>query len=456
MSKIINWLCKLFGGTKTSNTKTNAHLTSTTFAELGLAKPLLKACKASGFTHATPIQAQTLPKILAGKDIMGQAQTGTGKTAAFLLGTFQRLLTAPKSSEKGSKKQPRVLILVPTRELAVQVSNEAKTLARFTDLKMVTLYGGVGYHEQETQLKKGVDCIIGTPGRVIDFYKKRLFNLNHIDVMIMDEADRMFDLGFLRDIRFVLRRLPKSSNRLNLLFSATLSYRVSELAYEHMGNPTKVVIEAEKITADRVEERLYLPANNEKIGLLLGLLSEITPKREIVFCNTRHEAERVWRFLGANGYKAGLLSGDIAQNKRLQMLEEFTDSLPILVATDVAARGLDIPEVMHVFNYDLPGDPEDYVHRIGRTARAGEKGVAISFACENNAHNLAGIHEYLGYEITRHDITDDMLITPKRPKRKPPSKPKGRHTGRAQNSRDNNKGRQGKPRHTKRTHQRER
>ena len=393
------------------------HVTKIAFAQFDLLDPLTRATSALGFKFATPIQAAVLPKLLRGENVIGQAKTGTGKTAAFLLATLQYLLTH-KSSKK--LKGPRALILAPTRELAIQIFQDAKGLGQFTPLKFAAVYGGMDYGKQKAQFDQMPDCIIGTPGRIIDFYKQRLIHFKAIQVLVFDEADRMFDLGFIKDMRFILRRLPPPHQRLNLLFSATMTYRVRELAYEHMDNPECVIIESDKIVADRVEERMYCPANEEKLPLLMGLLASITPRREIIFVNTKQAASRVCRYLNANGFHAAALSGDIPQRQRIKLLDDFTKhALPILVATDVAARGLHIPEVFHVFNYDIPDSPKDYVHRIGRTARAGAKGIAISFACEKYAHNLTDLYEYLGYQITTSNISNELLFEVKAPKAMP-------------------------------------
>ena len=347
------------------------HLSNTPFNDLGLAAPLLQGIAESGFVRCTPIQAKTLPLALAGKDIAGQAQTGTGKTAAFLLATMHHLLINPPGPKR-KLHQPRALILAPTRELAIQIYKDANALGKYTDLKLGLVYGGTGYEQQRAALKKGVDVLIGTPGRLIDYYKQRIFDLRAIQVIVVDEADRMFDLGFIRDIRYLLRRMPKPERRLGMLFSATLSLRVTELAYEHMNNPERIRIEPEKVTADTVTQCTYFTANEEKIPLLLGLLRKIDPRRTIVFVNTKHTAERVGSYLEGNGFHAAILSGDVPQRKRQSLLKKFQHGeLPIIVATDVVARGLHIPNVSHIFNFDLPHDAEEYVHRIGRTARLG-------------------------------------------------------------------------------------
>ncbi|MBK1701965.1 ATP-dependent RNA helicase RhlB, partial [Thiococcus pfennigii] len=388
---------------------TDTHLTETRFDSFDLDPRILKALDEVGFTHCTPIQAETLPIGLAGRDVAGQAQTGTGKTAAFLIVTLQRLLTSP-SPPAGQGSHPRVLILAPTRELAVQIHRDTLALTKYTDFRVGLVYGGTGYQQQRDDLARGVDILIGTPGRLIDYLKQRVFSLGHIEVAILDEADRMFDLGFIKDIRFLLRRMPPPEQRLGLLFSATLSYRVTELAYEHMNNPELIKVEPDRVTAERVTQSGYMVANDEKIPLLIGLLRRLAGARVIVFANTKRETERIWGYLEGNGFKAAILSGDVPQKKRLSLLRHFTaGDLPILVATDVAARGLHIPDVTHVLNYDLPEDAEDYVHRIGRTARAGADGAAISFVCETYAFSLPDIEAFIGAKVPVTHLDPELL-----------------------------------------------
>lgn len=391
------------------------HLTNILFSSFNLPEKLAQGIEKTGFNQCTPIQAETLPLALAGTDVAGQAQTGTGKTAAFLIALMNRLLTSDIDRDI-SNTNPRALVLAPTRELALQIHKDAITLTETTGLSLGVVYGGAGYDSQREMLRAGVDILIGTPGRTIDYFKQHIFDLKSIEVMVLDEADRMFDLGFIKDIRFLLRRMPPSERRLNLLFSATLSLRVTELAYEHMNNPTLVQIEPDKVTADKVVQLIYYASNDEKIPLLLGLLKKIGPKRAIIFVNTKDAGNKVNAFLTGNGFEAGTLSGDVPQKKRISLLKDFQEGkLPILVATDVAARGLHIPDVSHIFNYDLPQDSEDYVHRIGRTARAGSSGTAISFACEDYAFALPDIEAYVGHKIPTERVTAELLLTPQPP-----------------------------------------
>lgn len=363
----------------------------------------------AGFLTCTPIQAQTLPLALAGRDVAGQAQTGTGKTAAFLVALYHALLTRPAPPGSG-RASIRALIVAPTRELAVQIHHDAEILGRHTGLRQTVVFGGVDYDKQRRQLAEGVDVLIGTPGRLIDYFKQHVFELRHAQILVLDEADRMFDLGFIADIRYLLRRLPHPERRQSMLFSATLSHRVLELAYEHMNNPELVRIEPDKMTVDQVRQMMYYPAMEEKVPLLIGLLRQFEARRTMIFVNTKRAAERLESVLNANGFHAKALSGDVPQNKRLRFLRDFHNGdLAVLIATDVASRGLHIPDVSHVFNFDLPQDSADYVHRIGRTARAGAEGDAISFACEEFAVSLPEIEEYIGHKIPSAPVSKEIL-----------------------------------------------
>ena len=385
------------------------HLTKTRFDSFPFSEAIMAGVRDAGFEYCTPIQAETLPIALDGRDVAGQAQTGTGKTAAFLLATLHVLDQEPAEPSR-KRNQPRSLMLAPTRELAVQIYNDACILAGHTGLKVRVVYGGTGYDTQRKAVEEGVDILIGTPGRIIDYFKQRVFDLRAVQTLVLDEADRMFDLGFIKDIRFLLRRCPQPEDRQGMLFSATLSYRVTELAYEHMNNPQKVVIQAEQITADRVRETAYMVANDEKIPLLVGLMHQLEGARVIVFINTKREADKVWGFLEGNGHHAAILSGDVPQKKRLSLLKRFSSGeVSVLVATDVAARGLHIEGVTHVVNYDLPEDAEDYVHRVGRTARAGAEGDAISFVCETYAFSLPDIEQFIGHKIPVGPVSLELL-----------------------------------------------
>jgi ATP-dependent RNA helicase RhlB len=393
------------------------HLTDVSFTNLHLPDSLARGIADAGFGRCTHIQAQTLPKALAGFDIAGQAQTGTGKTAAFLIAMFATLLRREVPPTRRANA-PRALIIAPTRELAVQIHHDAEILGQYTGLSLGLAFGGVDYEKQRRELERGVDVLIGTPGRLIDFYKQHVIDLRSVQVLVLDEADRMFDLGFISDIRYILRRLPQAGERLNLLFSATLSHRVLELAFEHMNDPELIRIEPDKLTVDRVRQVIYYPSMEEKPRLLVGLLRSMDPTRTMIFVNRRYAADDLATLLRANGFNAEAISGDVPQKKRLKMLRDFhAGELAILIGTDVASRGLHIPDVSHVFNYDLPQDPEDYVHRIGRTARAGAEGDAISFGCEDYVVSLPDIEGYVGQKLPVAAVSEDLLAEITRPPR---------------------------------------
>src|SRR5580658_6745385 len=381
---------------------TDPHSPQVAFATLGLKPQVMQGVTAAGFSYCTPIQAQALPIALAGRDVAGQAQTGTGKTAAFLIALYQALLTRPAPANR-APTSIRALIVAPTRELAVQIHHDALILGAHTGLRQLVVFGGIDYEKQRQQLAAGCDVLIG-------YFKQHVFDLRATQVLVLDEADRMFDLGFIADIRYIMRRLPPPQRRQSMLFSATLSQRVLELAYEHMNNPETVRIEPDKMTVDLVRQIIYYPSTEEKVPLLIGLLRHTEAHRTLVFVNTRRSAERLETVLHANGFHAQALSGDVPQNKRLRFLRDFHEGkLAVLIATDVASRGLHIPDVSHVFNFDLPQDPADYVHRIGRTARAGAEGDAISFACEEYAVGLPDIEDYLGHKIPAGAIAPELL-----------------------------------------------
>jgi ATP-dependent RNA helicase RhlB len=387
----------------------NDHLTAFRFNQFDLPAAVAQGIADAGFERCTPIQAQTLPYALAGRDVAGQAQTGTGKTAAFLIAAFNALLRRRPAPE-GNRAQPRAFIVAPTRELAIQIHRDAETLGQHCGLRFGLAYGGTDYDKQRKTITAGCDVLIGTPGRLIDYLKQGVFDLRRVEVVVLDEADRMFDLGFIADVRYLLRRMPGPYERLSMLFSATLSYRVTELAFEHMNHPVHLQSETDAVTGERVEQVVYHPANDEKIALLVGLLQRLEAPRALVFLNTKRGAQRLERYLRGNGIEAAILSGDVPQRKRQRLLGDFeAGRLPVVLATDVAARGLHIPDVTHVFNFDLPPNGEDYVHRIGRTARAGQTGRAVSFACEDTAFYLPDIETYLDAKLPSAPVTAAML-----------------------------------------------
>lgn len=410
---------------------TQNHLSDLRFDTLALDERVQAGIRDAGFEYCTPIQASTLPIALKQGDVAGQAQTGTGKTAAFLIATFERLLRSNPQYE--GQKQPRAFMLAPTRELAVQIANDAELLGKHTGFRVGLAYGGTDYEKQRRIITEGIDILIGTPGRIIDYFKQGVFALSQVEVAVLDEADRMFDLGFIKDIRYLLRRLPPPDQRLNMLFSATLSFRVMELAHEHMNEPELIRIEPDKVTVDSVRQAIFYPSNEDKLPLLIGLIREMGESRIMVFVNTKREAERVQDHLEANGIDAKAISGDVPQKKRLSMLMQFqSGELAVLIGTDVASRGLHIPDVQCVINYDLPQDAEDYVHRIGRTARAGAAGDAISFGCETFVVSLPDIENFIGHKIpvASYNPSDLPEIKKTRPRPRRKTQQRGRPGGR--------------------------
>ncbi|MEA3544275.1 MAG: DEAD/DEAH box helicase [Thermodesulfobacteriota bacterium] len=391
------------------------------FTELNLPDVVQQGISDADFESLTPVQQESIPLALAGKDVAAQAQTGTGKTAAFLIALFCRLL----DNQNATSNNPRALVMAPTRELVVQICKDAELLGKHTGLKVQPIFGGVDYEKQRQALKDGVDIIVATPGRLIDYFKQRVFSMSRVEALVIDEADRMFDMGFIKDLRYILRKLPPFEKRQTMLFSATLSGQVMELAYEFMNLAERVEIAPEKVTADGIDQILYHVSRREKFALLLGLMQRKTEMEKVLlFVNTKLEAERLNTLLQVNGASSAVLSGDIPQKKRMRILDQFKlGSLTHLVATDVASRGIHIDGVTHVVNYDLPQDREDYVHRIGRTARAGARGQAISFADEEMVYVLDDIEAYLGTKIpSEMPLDEDFCFTYKRaqPKRKRP------------------------------------
>jgi ATP-dependent RNA helicase RhlB len=371
-------------------------LTETRFDEFDLPAEVLAGLKDAGFVNCTPIQAQTLPVSLTGRDVAGQAQTGTGKTAAFMVTVLSGLLSEPAKKDG----LPLALIVAPTRELSQQIYEEAKVLCRHTRLTLVQVVGGVDYVKQADILRAGVDIVICTPGRIIDYYKQKIFKTEGIKVLVIDEADRLLDLGFAQDMRYILRKLPPYDQRQSMLFSATLSYRVMELTYEYMNLPEFISITPQTVTVEGIEQSLFHVGIDKKIPLLLGLLKREEWNRVLIFVNTKSGVDYLTYKLKGNGWPAEGITGDLPQRKRFRLMAQFKKGdLKILVATDVASRGIHVEDISHVINYDLPQDSENYVHRIGRTARAGKTGKAISLACEKYVFHLEPLEKMLDYKI---------------------------------------------------------
>ena len=374
------------------------------FKELNLTPQLLRGIAERGYTELTQVQEETLARTLQGEDVAVQSQTGTGKTAAFLITIFERMLATPPEARK------KALIVCPTRELAVQIEGEANLLNAHLGLSIGCFYGGVGYATQLGLLKNGVDVIIGTPGRLLDLSDSGRLSLKDVGFLVIDEADRMFDMGFLPDIRRIIRKMPERGRRQSMLFSATLN-RVSRLvAAEYLNHPVAIECTPEQLTVDKVTQELYHVKSHIKLNLLLGLLKRDAPRNVLIFANMRHVAFRVAKELEANGYRSFHLTGDLPQNDRLRIMNNFmAGKFPILVATDLAARGLHIDDLEMVVNYDIPQDFENYVHRIGRTARAGKGGKAITLASEGTDDHLEAIEKFMGTKIPVKKVTDDMF-----------------------------------------------
>ena len=373
------------------------------FSELKLHPDLQKGINEAGYTTCMPVQEQVLRNAFGGQDMYVQSQTGTGKTAAFLIVIFQRLLT--ETLLKGKK----AIIMVPTRELAVQVEEEAKTLGKYLPIKTGSFYGGVGYTNQTKMLRENVQVLVGTPGRVLDLNKSGQMNLMEIAFLVIDEADRMFDMGFYPDLRRLIKVVPPADRRQTMLFSATLNSWVKNLAWEYTKSPFEIEIAPELVTVEEVQQVLYHVSSESKMKLLLGILKHEQPESVLVFCNTKRYTEITAKRLRMNGIQAEFIIGDLPQPKRLKVIENIkAGKLRCLVATDVAARGLDIEDLALVVNYDLPNETENYIHRIGRTARAGKTGKAITLASEQDVYQLPAIERYIGKKIPVEHAGDDL------------------------------------------------
>ena len=443
LAHIIEWLTP-FGRRTVSPEEAAAPTTPVgSFAQFNLSEPVRRGIEDAGFLRPTPIQELALPIALEGKDVAGQAQTGTGKTAAFLITIFERLL----GMGKRKAGVPAALIIAPTRELVLQIYQDAQLLGAHTGLKTVAVFGGLDYRGQASQLREGTDIVVATPGRLIDYMKQRAFLPDRLKILVVDEADRMFDLGFVKDLRYILRRLPPYDQRQSFLFSATLSPRVLELTYQYMNAPKEIYVTPEEVTVESVEQSLFHVAKREKLALLLGLLAREPWERVLIFVNTKAGVEWLAGKLRGNGHPAQALTGDLDQRRRIRLLEQFkSGELKILVATDVASRGLHVENITHVINYDLPHDREDYVHRIGRTARAGRSGRAISLACEDYVYSLEPIEEYLGKNIPVVWPEPEWFLPDRS---RPEARPREQRTGRRPGSgagRERERRPQGKPR----------
>lgn len=409
-------------------------LTGTRFEDLEIPEVILAGLKDAGVINCTPIQEQVLPVSLSGKDVAGQAQTGTGKTIAFLVTVFTRLLSIER------KNIPRALIVAPTRELALQIHEDATLIGRHTDLVFSQVVGGIDYKKQADKLLEGPDVVICTPGRVIDYILQGIFNTSGVQIVVVDEADRLFDLGFTKDMQFILKSLPAYDKRQSMLFSATLSHRILALTYNYMNLPEFISVTPDTTVVQGINQVLYHVGSNEKLNLLLGLLEREEWSSVLIFANTKAEVEVLAKKLKGNGHAAEGITGDFPQRKRLKLMERFKGGkTKILVATDVASRGIHVEDISHVINYDLPQDAESYTHRIGRTARAGKTGKAISLACETYVYSLEAIESMLGKQIPVEWPEDEWFLEDKAPPVAPSrrlssrksSRPKSRHAARS-------------------------
>ena len=373
------------------------------FTDLGLAPELLKALTESGYTKPTPIQAQAIPVALAGGDLMAGAQTGTGKTAAFALPLLQKLLPLSNASASPAKHPVRALILTPTRELAIQVEESVKAYAKHTSLRSLVVYGGVDIKTQTPHLKTGVEVLVATPGRLLDHIEQKTIQLNQVQILVLDEADRMLDMGFMPDLKRILALLPKQ--RQNLMFSATFSNDIKKLADEFLTKPQLIEVARSNATNDNVTQKVYEVAQSDKEALLIQLLKSANASQVIIFTKTKITASRLSRSLAHEGIAADAIHGDKTQQERIKALDGFkAGTITALVATDVAARGLDISELPMVINYEIPSAPEDYVHRIGRTGRAGALGIAISFVSPEEDKYIVEIEKLIKREIPKETV----------------------------------------------------
>ena len=396
------------------------------FHDFDLPLSLMRAIADLGFEYCTPIQAKALPYALTGKDLVGRAGTGTGKTAVFLIALLTKLLREKRSPRSGT---PRALIIAPTRELVMQIAKDGHLLAKYTPFRIIAVYGGADYQGQVSRLEKGrVDIVVATPGRLLDFVGKKVVRLHQVRTMIIDEADRMLDMGFIPDVRRIIGRTPKKQDRQTMLFSATITPEVKRLAEQWCVNPISLETEPEQMTVDTVEQIVYMTTTAEKYNVLYNTIISGKHERIIVFTNMKSEAKRLYDRLRGNDIQCTLLTGDVPQQKRMARLESFrAGRVKVMIATDVAGRGIHIDGISHVFNYTLPYEPEDYVHRIGRTGRAGNPGISISFADEEGAFYLPEIEEFIGRSLPCVQPEEALLRQP--PPGRTPRKPVRRGRG---------------------------
>ncbi|MDK2857505.1 MAG: ATP-dependent helicase RhlB [Verrucomicrobiota bacterium] len=396
----------------------------TRFQDLNLPVAIMHAIADLNFRYCTPIQAEILPLTLEGKDMAGKAQTGTGKTAAFLLGIFANFIKDSKGAPKPGT--PRALILAPTRELAMQIRDDAEKLGKYTSFRTLAIYGGIDYDKQRRMLDQPVDIVVATPGRLIDFVQQNVLNLSQVETLVIDEADRMLDMGFIPDVRRIVYKTPPKEKRQTLLFSATLDDEVMRLAAAWMVNPGKIEIEPDHTATELIDQQVYIVTDDQKFALLYNILKkEVKDSSALIFTNRRDQAERLSEELYRFGLDCEMLSGAVAQNKRQRILAAFKEGrTKLVVATDVAGRGIHVDDITHVINFNIPSRPDDYVHRIGRTGRAGKKGISVTFACEKESFELPAIEELLGERLSCIRPEKDMLELPEPVRKAPARKPR--------------------------------
>lgn len=383
------------------------------FHDLGLSDRLMRGIYECDYKYCTPIQKMILPQSLQGKDVSGKAQTGTGKTAAFLITLFQRLSESKNNEQVNGT--PRALIMAPTRELVIQIEKDARNIGRYCNMNIQSVFGGINYEKQKRQIEnKPIDILVATPGRLLDYKEQEVLDLSKVEILVIDEADRMLDMGFIPDMKKIISSLPSKNQRQTMLFSATLNEDILRLASAWTKNPVSIEVESKEITSENIEQIAFIASIKEKFAIMYNIVTNDNLSRVIVFGNRRDEVARLTDMFKACGISTGLLSGDVTQSKRIKTLEELRNgTIRVLCATDVAARGIHVDNVSHVFNYTLPDDPEDYVHRIGRTGRAGEKGVSIIFATEEDAYLIPKIESYTKHKLNYINPDEDYVVLPK-------------------------------------------
>ena len=403
----------------------------TNFESLGLCNDILKAIKNEGYHRPTPVQELAIPLLIGGRDVLGVAQTGTGKTAAFALPVLEKL----SFSKSPGKRNIRALILSPTRELAAQIDQRFYVYSKYVDIRHMVIFGGVGQKPQVQSLRKGIDVLVATPGRLLDLIQQGYVNLDYVEFFVLDEADRMLDMGFIRDIKKILKILPK--NRQNLLFSATMPSKIADLANSFLNNAEMVDLSPKEITVERIDQAILFVRKEDKIKLIIDIIKDNQVERGIIFTRTKHGANRLVKKLDRANISALAIHGNKSQGARTRALSQFKNgSTPLLVATDIASRGIDVDDVSHVFNYDLPNEPESYVHRIGRTARAGKGGTAYAFCDDSESGYLVGIERLIGKKIT---VIDDHPYHFTKAIPKPNQKPGKIKNSKNSSNSDNNK-----------------